>query len=359
MRFYIISGACYTIFMRNATDYLKIKQWNIWTHCAFFVAVLLAGIAIGWTIEYGKVRIDRGRGEVIRETSHTYGFINPLLGCEIADKKEFKELKPVKDKIRTLIDKKISQRDATSIGTYVRKINTGQWAGVNEDEQFSPASLLKVPTLIAYLKLAETNPRILSQKLYYDGAIDRNMSEYFKSGQSIERGYYMISDLLERMIVHSGNNSHYLLKEYLDPAVLQEIYNDLRLPIPQSRDDVDFMSAKEYALVLRTLYSATYLSREMSEKALELLSKTTFKDGLVMGVPATTIVSHKFGERTVFFSNGEVKEKELHDCGIIYHPEQPYLLCIMTKGDDFKNLQTTIADISRLVYTEIDNFTKT
>jgi len=27
---------------------------------------------------------------------------------------------------------------------------------------------------------------------------------------------------------------------------------------------------------------------------------------------------------------------QLHDCGIVYYPETPYLLCVMTKGWNFE-----------------------
>ncbi|MBK8351906.1 MAG: hypothetical protein IPL21_09445 [Saprospirales bacterium] len=48
----------------------------------------------------------------------------------------------------------------------------------------------------------------------------------------------------------------------------------------------------------------------MSEYALWLLS-----------IPTTVKLSHKFGER--FFTN--IDTKQLHDCGIIYKYNQPYI----------------------------------
>ncbi|PIU19313.1 MAG: hypothetical protein COT18_08150 [Elusimicrobia bacterium CG08_land_8_20_14_0_20_59_10] len=45
---------------------------------------------------------------------------------------------------------------------------------------------------------------------------------------------------------------------------------------------------------------------------------------------------------------------QLHDCGIIYHPRFPYMLGVMTRGLDLEKQQKVIADISRLVYREVD-----
>lgn len=74
------------------------------------------------------------------------------------------------------------------------------------------------------------------------------------------------------------------------------------------------------------------------------MSQTEFKEGLNRGLPAEITVAHKFGERDLG------QQKELHDCGIVYYPNQPYLLCVMTKGADFDDLSETIGEISKLVY---------
>jgi len=99
------------------------------------------------------------------------------------------------------------------------------------------------------------------------------------------------------------------------------------------------------------LYNASYLNKELSEKALQYLSEVDFKQGLVSGVPQGIVVAHKFGEK-VFGSSAEIKQ--LHDCGIVYYPRHPYLLCVMTRGASFEYLDDTIRQISSLVYQEVD-----
>ena len=91
------------------------------------------------------------------------------------------------------------------------------------------------------------------------------------------------------------------------------------------------------------------MSPARSEEALDLLTKSEFKDGLVAGVPPGVTVAHKFGERG---AEGE-RMRQLHDCGIVYCPRSPYVLCVMTRGEDFQQLIGTTEDISRLVYGEI------
>jgi len=88
----------------------------------------------------------------------------------------------------------------------------------------------------------------------------------------------------------------------------------------------------------------------MSEKALEYLSQSDYKNGLVAGVSSNIIVAHKFGERG--YKQGKINQ--LHDCGIIYYPNEPYLLCIMTDGRSFEDRELIIRNISQLVYDEFD-----
>ncbi len=52
-----------------------------------------------------------------------------------------------------------------TIGIYVRNLNNGPWFGINEDEKYSPASLMKVPILITFLKWIESDPNILTRKI--------------------------------------------------------------------------------------------------------------------------------------------------------------------------------------------------
>jgi hypothetical protein len=56
--------------------------------------------------------------------------------------------------------------------------------------------------------------------------------------------------------------------------------------------------------------------------------------------------SHKFGERK-FLDSGET---QFHDCGIVYLPKKPYLLCIMTRGTDLNKATKVIKNISQAVY---------
>ncbi len=324
----------------------KVFKFNLWAAIAAAILLLGAGLLIGWVIN-GNLRANT---YPIREANKDkYKFINPLLAYDTDEPKQ-SELSPLRNKLQAFIQDEISLGLANQISVYFREPLTGNWAGINEDIKYNPASLLKVPTMIAFFKLAESHPEILSKEVQYDGTFDDNKYEYFKPQQAIQPGqFYTIKKLIEAMIAYSDNNATRLLHENIDPDLLKEVYTDLGLSIPNSSAyAVDFMSAKAYSLFFRVLYNATYLNREFSEEALALLLKPDFPKGIEAGIPKNINVAQKFGERNILASDNP--EKELHDCGIIYYPAHPYLLCVMTKGNDFEKLSLIIQEISRRVY---------
>src|SRR5262249_32692831 len=114
---------------------------------------------------------------------------------------------------------------------------------------------------------------------------------------------------------------------------------------------------KVYALFFRILYNASYLNKEDSEQALKLLSQATFKDGLIAGVDDGITVAHKFGEYAAKDASGNdvPGTDELHDCGIVYAPGHPYLLCVMTRGNQLTSLTTMVAQVSQIVFQAAKN----
>ena len=63
----------------------------------------------------------------------------------------------------------------------------------------------------------------------------------------------------------------------------------------KEKEGAEYFTAKNYSKVFFALLNATYLNKENSEKALELLSNTDFTQGIVAGVPNNIKVAHKFG----------------------------------------------------------------
>lgn len=306
--------------------------------------IIVITFIIGWLSSILYIKSNNSKTpNSIRQNSPDFQYINPLLFVDNSEE-NFSEYRPLESKINKYIDDTVDKNNARKVSVYFRDLNTSHWGGVNENELYAPSSMLKVAVLIGYLKLAEKNPDILNRKLEYN--YKEQYQEYYKPNK-LKNGSYTVLEMLQQMIIESDNTSmSQLVALHSDEIV--KLYKDLKLPnIIDS--NTDFMSTEDYSYIFRTLYNATYLRKSYSEQALKLLTFTKFDKGIVGGVGTTTKVAHKFGEHTITY-NGTVTERQLHDCGIIYFPNKPYLLCIMTKGEDFTKLETIITDLSRIIF---------
>jgi len=280
-----------------------------------------------------------------------YEYINPLLECDSESISKDKNLNKLKDSIDFIIDQQKNIKNISFAAVYYRDLNNGPWFGINEKEYFSPASLIKVPLMIAYYKQAETDPSILSKEI-------ENTRPYNLDEQNIAptkflelNKKYTIDQLINQMIIYSDNIAYQNLLSSIDNSLVYKVYEDLGVDISKAKENPsgNIIRVKDYASFFRILYNSSYLNRTMSEKALKLLSQTTYRNGLAAGIPSNINVSHKFSERRYI----ETEEHQLHDCGIIYSPNTPYLICIMTRGNNFNNLEKTISQISKTIYNNI------
>jgi beta-lactamase class A len=57
--------------------------------------------------------------------------------------------------IQKFITTSVTTGETEHISVYLRALNNGDRLGIDEKEYFSPASLIKVPVLMAYLKKSE------------------------------------------------------------------------------------------------------------------------------------------------------------------------------------------------------------
>lgn len=284
-----------------------------------------------------------------QRNQYNYKFINPLLECDTDNSyAQNTNLHGLKQTISSLVNNHINKGDITFASVYYRDLNNGPWFGINQDELFSPASLVKVPVMMTYYKLAESDPTILPKIIHYKLSAPDTSQNIKPTVTLTPNTDYTVDELIRRMIIYSDNQAYDLLVNNLDNQTLIHTYTDLGINISKAFTDPNgnIISVGGYSSFFRILYNASYLSKSYSEKALNLLSQVEYHQALIAKLPPSTIVSHKFGERNYL----DTGEKQLHDCGIVYLPKKPYLICIMTRGQNFSNLNNIIAEISGTIY---------
>lgn len=322
------------------------KQWLF-----LFVGIFIGACAVFLFLFFSssKEKVLSPSRELVQENSK-YPHIRPLILPWDQKLNRTQELFPFRNVIDASIAKLVQEKKVEVVAYYFRDLNNGPYFGINIDQSFSLASLLKVPVLMSYYRWAEQDPSILKKKLvFYESNVKRiDENPLTKPKTRLQPGEtYIVEDLIEKMITESDNDSFQLLVENIDVGLLADPYNLTESEI-DSKDDDYSGSLRRYSTFLRAIYNASYLSRPYSEKAMQVLARSEFKEGIVAGLPKGIEVAHKFGVR-------ESKDThQLHDCGVVYYPNNPYLICIMTKGKDIRDLSSVIKQLSILTYKEVN-----
>ena len=300
----------------------------------------------------------------IRDPDTGYSFVNPILYTEVSESLSFPKYSSLQNALSAYVAATEKNKQATYASIYFQDMNSGNWVGVNPTEKYDPASMLKVATLIALSRASEASPPIASAKINIPTSVpvpDSSTQAYFPPIDPVQSGNtYTVQDLMDKLIIQSDDGADEVLINFLGDDAIATVFTDLRIPLPGSSTGV---SPQQYSHLFRVLYNSTYLTSADSERALQLLSETTFTQGLVAGVPTGTVVAHKFGE-SLFppisenitwpqASNTTSDVPGLNDCGIVYYPNHPYFLCVMTQGTDFPTLASVIKGASSVTWAQM------
>ncbi len=280
--------------------------------------------------------------------THRGSFTNPLLACGDIDNLSVGSMEFLRTSVEAIIEESTELRGVSHVSVYVRDLNNGPWMGIEEKKFFFPASLLKVPLLIAAYKKEEEEPGFLDGVVRFERSLLETTQLFPPKEVLVQGESYTKRDLLRRTIVHSDNQAAALLGEQIGFDKIIAVFKDFGIDEPKTGEDYR-MRVRTYASFFRVLYNASYISRSHSEESLSLLSTVAFTDALRAGVPDTIKVAHKFGEREGEVENGDI---QLHDCGIVY-AQSPYLICIMAQGKTTEGILATMIQISKEVYRTI------
>jgi beta-lactamase class A len=304
---------------------------------AFLIFSIL--VNIGLTIYNTKILIQNTqlRKEVFNENNNQFELLSPNIAWlgvnDFLEKQKtftisYQDLKPA-------IEQTLTDNANGYYGFYFEDLVTGAWLGINEREEFVPVSLLKVPLMIAVLKEVEQGGLSLNDEIeILPSDVDMAWGDLAdKLGQK-----FTIKVLLEHMIQDSDNTAFRVLYRILPPQRIGETLLAVGLPSDTTRA----ITPKLYSNMLRSLYLSSYLRRPLSEIALNIMLYTKYNSQIPAGVPSNVPVAHKIG---FYFQEGYY-----HDCGIVYVPKKPYILCVMSVNTTQIEANRVISTVSKIVY---------
>jgi beta-lactamase class A len=314
--------------------------------------LLIISFIIGFSISqkiYSPEKEELNESEQIRLGEGK--LTNPLLECEVADNTINSKKIYFDHELKDYISKISAMNGLTNVSLYFRDMNNGPVIEINTSNKFMPASLLKVPVMITYFKKAETNPEILKKNVYFDKEKELGFTQKIRPEKQLVPGKtYTVEELIEQMIKYSDNQALALLWPILSIDEYKELYREIGVDEKVVEDPSYSITVKEYSRFMRILFNSSYLNQEYSERALKILSESTFDDGIRNGVPEKVTVADKFGEREI-----NSYESQIHDCGLVYYPDHPYMLCVMTNGTDRDKQLKSIANISDFIFNKINS----
>lgn len=279
-----------------------------------------------------------------------YELINPAVTAN-SGKHFIINFSPLKAELQQL-QKKYQQK--TFI--YFNYLNNASWIGLNEKEEFTAASTIKVPLAMALFKAVEEGKLKFTDSYAMEELdLDKNFGELYKVGANKE---FTVEELVKIMLEQSDNTAmsaiNNIFKKIGIDDPLADIYESMGwedskiivsdMGVAPKYEDINLKSLSNMFVAL---YNAKYVNIADSQQILNYLANSSFNDKIVAGVPKTVTVSHKIG---VCAQNNTYS-----DCGIIYAPNRNYILCLGSNGVDEKTAAKFMAEISKTVYDYIIN----
>lgn len=271
--------------------------------------------------------------------------INPAV---IADLKKHYiiNFKPLRERLNELQKK---EKDKTFV--YFLYLNNAAWIGINERELFPAASTIKVPLAMSIYKMKEQGKIKLSQTYSLSELdLDSNFGSLYEVGPDQT---FTIEDLLRIMLQYSDNTAARALLHITESIGIKDPFVDIYDAM--GWEDMEFENKPVYidinlkilSNMFIALYNASYINSEDSIAILSQLSRSPFDQQIVGGLPKTVPVAHKIGIDDV--------EESYSDCGIVYAPNRPYILCLGYYGGSKVLANKFMSNISKEVYGYVIN----
>ncbi len=228
------------------------------------------------------------------------------------------------------------------VGVYFEYLPSGVSIGVNATEEIRLASLSKVPLAMSILKKVEKGDIMLTDRVFLkEEHLDNRFGSLWQRGPGAP---ITIEELVKLSLQESDNTAYQTLYALLTNKEVEEVYENLEIEVNIASSS-PLVSPKSYSSIFRSLYLASFLLEEESNYLLDILTRTIFHDKIPAGVPKDVQIAHKIG----VFSRADTTEKVYTDCGIVYVPLRPYILCIFVQDTESVAVKH-MSLISKMVY---------
>jgi beta-lactamase class A len=244
------------------------------------------------------------------------------------------------------------------MGVSIKDLTTGNSVSVNGDERFLAASSIKIPILIELHKKAKAGTLNLDDSVTVHDDVKVGGTGVIKELGDVT---LTIRDLATLMITVSDNTATNILIDIADMDDVNATMEGLSLSTTRLRRKMqDYEAIKqgkenhstpnEFTRLMETLHTGEGLDQWVTEQTLAVLKK-----------PKTTAINRLLPYDLEIASKYGNMRNSYCDIALVYHPENPYIISVMTKyipADDVRK-QRTIDAISEVSKTAYDHFNAT
>lgn len=178
------------------------------------------------------------------------------------------------------------------------------------------ASLIKLPVIGAFYNQVEEG------ELSLDDELDKST----------------LGELASLALSHSDNGAWQVLQEEIGQAKINSLMLEWGMKETSLVDNTT--TAEDISLFLTKLYNGEILSDEYKNKMLADLTDTIYEEQIPTGVPEGIRVAHKVG----------YLDDVVSDVGIVYFPNNPYVLVIMSQETDISLAKQKFPEIVENLY---------
>lgn len=241
--------------------------------------------------------------------------------------------------LRKSLESQLAQVSANK-SFYFEYLPGGTSIQIGSDNELVAASLIKVPLAMNLYRAAELGRIDLDKQVAIQQAdLDDGYGNLWQKGA----GYQLtLRDAVKFMLQDSDNTAMHMIFNAVNGLLKDDEQSLSQLDVEQiMHDGRAVITAESYGSVLRSLYLSSYLSKDNSQELLQILAGSKETRRLTANLPKEVPVAHKNGVFNAAWSES--------DCGIVYVPKRPYILCIML-GLPEDQSNALIAKLSKEIY---------
>jgi beta-lactamase class A len=220
-------------------------------------------------------------------------------------------------------------------GLKVIRLNNGSSYGVNDNEIFQAASLIKLPLMAAMYIRSEIGNLDLDSKYTL-----KNSDKVTGAGSLYGKpaGYQITyRNLIRLMGKQSDNTAFNICRKLIGDKEIDSAA--LKIGMDVTNVENNETSPSDVGVFFEELWNGNIMNKENKDELLGFLTDTSFENWIPEGVPGDVRVAHKVG----------IETHVINDAGIVY-AKSPYVVVILSKGVVEREANQAFPELSKIIY---------